>query len=108
MSLLEAQEWLRQCPDSNESLYAVLAQLERGDETAYRMISVVDGKPGLCAWLSDADWTDYVIALNLAEDLIGYSCGIKNKNYEVTRVFIVEKDTGYRIVGEVDIDAPES
>lgn len=105
MSLLEAQEWLRQCPDSNESLYAVLAQLERGDETAYRMILIDRDEPILASWLSDADWTDYGIARDLAEDVIGYSRRIGNKTYEIARAFIVEKGADYRVIEEVHADA---
>lgn len=105
MSLLEAQEWLRQRPDSNESLYAVLAQLERGNETIYRMILIDRDEPILVPWLSDADWTDYGIARDLAEAVIGYSRRIGNKTYEIFRTFIVEKGENYRVIEEVDIDA---
>lgn len=105
MSLLEAQEWLNHRIDNNQPLHAVLAELECDGDTKHRMISVVAGELALSTWLSDADWTDYGTAVTLAEDLLGYSCRIKNKIYEVDRTFLVEKDTGYRILEEVDIDA---
>lgn len=107
MSLIEAQEWLDQRPNIVQSLYAVLAQLEYGDETIYRMVAVIEGKPALGTWLSHADWTGRAIARDLAENLIGEPCRIKNKTYEVTRAFIVEKDTYCRIDEEADIDNPE-
>lgn len=105
MSLLEAQEWINQRLDIDEHLYAVIVQCESGDEAVYRMVSVIDGKTWLDTWITDADWKDYILTRGLAADLIGHSFCIKNKKYEVTRVFIVEKDTGYRIIEEVTIDA---
>lgn len=107
MSLLDAQRWLDRRPDIEQPLYAVLAQLEYGDETIYRMVAVIEGKPALGTWLSHADWTGCAIARGLAEDLIGEPYRIKNKTYEVTRAFIVEKESGCCIDEEVDIDAPE-
>lgn len=107
MSLLDAQRWLDQRPDNYYPLYAVLAQLEHDGDTQYRMVAVIEGKPALETWLSDADWMSDDTARDLAENLIGESCRIKNKTYEVTRAFIVEKGTYYRIDEEVDIDAPE-
>ena len=108
MSIKQAQKWLNQRLDIDEPLYAVLAQLERDGDTQYRMVAVIEGKPVLETWLSDADWMDYDTARDLAYDLIGESCRIKNKTYEVTRAFIVEKGTYYQISEVVDIDAPES
>lgn len=108
MSLLDAQEWLNERPDIEQPLHAVLAQLECDDVRIYRMVSVVEGKAVLETWLSDADWTGYAIARGLAEDLIGEPYRIKNKTYEITRAFIVEKDAEYRVIKEVDIDRPEA
>lgn len=107
MSLIDAQKWLNQRLDIDEPLYAVLAQLERDGDTQYRMVAVIEGKPALETWLSDADWMDYDTARDLADDLIGESCRISDKPHEITRAFIVEKGKDYRVIEEVDHDAPE-
>lgn len=107
MSIKEAQEWLNQRLEFDLPLCAVLTQLECGDETIYRMVVVYEDKALLFSCLLDADWIDYDTARDLAESLIGEPYRIKNKTYEITRAFIVEKGEDYRVIEEVDIDAPE-
>ncbi|MDK8717676.1 hypothetical protein QP892_03970 [Corynebacterium pseudodiphtheriticum] len=107
MSLTDAQEWLNQRLEFDLPLCAVMTQLECGDETIYRMVTTFGDIVLLFSCLLDADWTDHDTARDLAESLLGDSRRVGNKNYEITRAFIVEKETGYRVIEELDIDSPE-
>lgn len=108
MSLLEAQEWLSRRIDNKKPLYAVMVQIKHDNDTDYRMIWTERGEHRLSPLLSDAEWQDRSMSRYWAKKIIGCSSCIKTQTYEVTRAFIVEKDTEYRVIEEVKIDLPES
>lgn len=106
MSLLEAQEWLNQRPDSNESLYAVMVQLDGDGE--YQLIWIDIGHLETVNYLRYATWFAYDTARGIAKRAIGDLCRFDGEEREIACAFIVEKGEDYRVIEEVDIDAPES
>lgn len=101
MSLLDAQEWLNQQADNNQSLYAVMVQYEIGEDTEYRLINA--GSLGLypTTLISHAVWMGYSFTYFTAKQLIGKTIFTETDEYEITRAFIVKKENGYRIVKEM-------
>lgn len=101
MSLIEAQEWLDQRPLNDQPLYAVMVQLDGDGDTDYRLVC---GEQNMSSSFKTADWTSLTFAREVARRIITKVVRIKNGKYEVTRVFIVEKDTDYRVIEEVEAD----
>lgn len=105
MSLTEAQEWINQRSDPKQPLYAVMVQLDGDGDTDYRLVC---GEQNMSSSFKTADWTSLTFAREVAHRIITKVVRIKNGKYEVTRVFIVKKDTNCRIISEVKADAEES
>lgn len=101
MSITQAQEWLNQRPDSDKPLYAVMVQLDGDGDTDYRLVC---GEQNMSSSFKTADWTSLTFAREVAHRIITKVVRIKNGKYEVTRVFIVKKDTEYRVIEEVHAD----
>lgn len=108
MSLLEAQEWLNQRLDIDEPLYAVMVQYEIGEDTEYQLIN--SGGLGLypTPLIGNAVWRGYLSTYNTAKQLTRKTIFTGNDIGEVTRAFIVKKDTECRVIEEVKLDRPES
>ena len=105
MSIKEAQEWLNQRSGPKQPLYAVMVQLDGDGDTDYRLVC---GEQNMSSSFKTADWTSLTFAREVAHRIITKVVRIKNGKYEVTRVFIVKKDTNCRIISEVKADAEES
>lgn len=105
MSIKEAQEWLSQRSGPKQPLYAVMVQLDGDGDTDYRLVC---GEQNMSSSFKTADWTSLTFAREVAHRIITKVVRIKNGKYEVTRVFIVKKDTNCRIISEVKADAEES
>lgn len=107
MSIKQAQEWLDRRRDNKRPLYAVMVQYEIGEATEYRLINT--GIVGLFPTLliSNAVWSGYYATHALAKQLIGKTVSTEDDGYEITRAFIVKKDTECRVIEEVKIDCPE-
>lgn len=105
MSLIEAQEWLNQRPDSDKPLYAVMVQLEGDGGTDYQ---VVWGGVYTSSFIKAADWVTYTLSYAIAHSIMAKDRTLKTENREVTRAFIVEKTTYCRVIEEVKADAEES
>ncbi|MDC7086705.1 hypothetical protein PQG67_07050 [Corynebacterium pseudodiphtheriticum] len=107
MSIKQAQQWLNQRPNIGQSLYAVMVQYEIGEDTEYQLINT--GGLGLypTPLIGNAVWRGYLSTYNTAKQLIRKTIFTGNDKYEITRAFIVEKGEDYRVIEEVDIDAPE-
>lgn len=101
MSIKEAQEWLNQRSGSKQPLYAVMVQLEYNGDTDYRMVC---GEQNTSSDIRVADWTSRTFARGIAYNITAKTLRIKNGKYEVTRAFIVEKGTEYRVIEEVEAD----
>lgn len=101
MSIKEAQEWLDERPGIDKPLYAVMVQLDGDGDTDYRLVC---GEQNMSSSFKTADWTSLTFAREVAHRIITKVVRIKNGKYEVTRVFIVEKDTDYRVIEEVEAD----
>lgn len=101
MSIKQAQEWLNQQTNVNQSLYAVMVQYEIGEDTEYRLINA--GSLGLypTTLISHAVWMGYSFTYFTAKQLIGKTIFTENDEYEINRAFIVKKENGCRIVKEV-------
>lgn len=104
MSIKQAQEWLDHQLGIGEPLYAVMVQCESGEDTRCRLIWSERRENYPTQLIYDADWGDYSFAYGMAKSLIGCSQFIEKQEYEVTRAFIVEKDTDYRVIEEVEAD----
>ena len=104
MSLLEAQEWLNRRIDNKKPLYAVMVQYEIGEATEYRLINT--GPFGLfpALLINHAVWTGYSDTRAKAKQLIRKTVFAGDDIGEVTRAFIVEKDTECRVIEEVKDD----
>lgn len=100
MSIKQAQEWLDQRRNKKRPLYAVMVQYEIGEATEYRLINT--GIFGLFPTLliNGAVWTGYSATLATAKQLIRKTIFVGNDIGEVTRAFIVEKDTDCRVIEE--------
>lgn len=101
MSITQAQEWLDERPGIDKPLYAVMVQLDGDGDTDYRLVC---GEQNMSSSFKTADWTSLTFAREVAHRIITKVVRIKNGKYEVTRVFIVEKDTDYRVIEEVEAD----
>lgn len=105
MSIKQAQEWLDHQLGIGEPLYAVMVQCESGENTRYRLIWSERLENYPTQVINHAEWREYSFAFGMAKSLIGGSQFIEKQEYEVTRAFIVEKDTDCRVIEEVHADA---
>lgn len=101
MSIKEAQQWLDQRPGIDKPLYAVLVQLDGDGDTDYRLVC---GEQNMSSSFKTSDWKSLTFAREVAHRIRTKVVRIKNGKYEVTRAFIVEKDTDYRVIEEVEAD----
>lgn len=108
MSLLDAQRWLDRRPDIEQPLYAVMVQYENGDATEYQLINT--GIFGIfpTPLINHAVWKGYSATLATAKQLIRKTIFTEKDVAEVTRAFIVKKDTECQVIEEVKIDGPEA
>lgn len=78
-----------------------MVQLDGDGDTDYRLVC---GEQNMSSSFKTADWTSLTFAREVAHRIITKVVRIKNGKYEVTCAFIVEKETGYRVVEEVEAD----
>ena len=103
MSLRKAQEWLNQQPGISKSLYGVMVQLDGDGE--YSMVWIDRGELEAAHLIAFADWVPRYTAQEIAKRTIGNLCRFDGEDREITRAFIVEKGTDYRVIEEVKDDA---
>lgn len=108
MSLLDAQKWLDRRLNKTQPLYAVMVQYENGDATEYQLIN--NGIFGTfpTPLINHAVWKGYSATRATAKQLIRKTIFTEKDIAEVTRAFIVKKDTECRVIEEVKLDRPEA